>query len=95
MPSIFLEDGKALYDQLGPYFTLLDFGGHDTSAFASAAKRRNVPLSIFTVKEAAARGVYGNGMLLVRPDHHIAWRGPTTENADRVLGMAAGWGESQ
>ncbi|MGY4623334.1 hypothetical protein ACVWY3_001090 [Bradyrhizobium sp. USDA 4486] len=52
-------------------------------------------MSIFTVKEAAARGVYGNGMLLVRPDHHIAWRGPTTENADRVLGMAAGWGESQ
>ncbi|WP_456685779.1 aromatic-ring hydroxylase C-terminal domain-containing protein [Bradyrhizobium sp. P5_C11_2] len=33
-------------------------------------------------------------MLLVRPDHHIAWRGTSskTPNADKILATALGWG---
>jgi hypothetical protein len=44
--------------------------------------------------EPDLKGVYGQDMLLVRPDHHIAWRGTgsKTPNADTILATALGWG---
>ena len=37
LPSTFLADGSALYDRLGPWFTLLVFGGADPSALIDSA----------------------------------------------------------
>ena len=97
MPSTFLKDGTALYDRLGTYFTLIDFSGSDLSNFVEAAARRQMPLSILQVDEPGLKGVYGRNMLLVRPDHHIAWRGTDSEtpNADAILAKALGWGTEQ
>ena len=94
LPSTYLKDGMALYDRLGPHFTLIDFRGSDPSPFVDAAARRRIPLSILQLDEPDFKGVYGRDMLLVRPDHHIAWRGTasTTPNADAILATALGWG---
>src|SRR4029077_3605698 len=37
LPSVFLHDGEALYDKLGPWFTLLCFGSADPSPVIDAA----------------------------------------------------------
>jgi 2-polyprenyl-6-methoxyphenol hydroxylase-like FAD-dependent oxidoreductase len=97
LPSTFLKDGTALYDRLGTYFTLIDFRGSDLSAFVEAAARRQIPLSILQLDEPDLKGVYGQDMLLVRPDHHIAWRGTGSKapNADAILAKALGWGVEQ
>jgi hypothetical protein len=94
LPSTFLEDGTALYDRLGTHFTLIDFRRRDLSAFVDAAAQRQIPLSVLQLDEPDLKGVYGQDMLLVRPDHHIAWRGTggETPNADKILATALGWG---
>jgi len=94
LPSTYLKNGTALYDRLGTHFTLIDFRGGDPSPFVDAAARRQIPLSILQLDEPDLKGVYGQDMLLVRPDHHIAWRGTgnKTSNADAILATALGWG---
>jgi 2-polyprenyl-6-methoxyphenol hydroxylase-like FAD-dependent oxidoreductase len=95
LPSVFLGDGSAVYDRLGPWFTLLAVGATPSGALVAAAKRRGVPLAVLATDDPAALAVYGRGLLLVRPDHHIAWRGSALEDmrrADAVIGRALGWG---
>ncbi|WP_456670874.1 aromatic-ring hydroxylase C-terminal domain-containing protein [Bradyrhizobium sp. USDA 3240] len=94
LPSTYLKDGTALYDRLGTHFTLIDFRGAGLSPFVDAAARRRIPLSILQLDEPDLKGVYGRDMLLVRPDHHIAWRGTggKAPNADAILATALGWG---
>jgi 2-polyprenyl-6-methoxyphenol hydroxylase-like FAD-dependent oxidoreductase len=97
LPSTFLKDGVALYDRLGTHFTLIDFQRADPSPFVDAAARRRIPLSVLQLDEPDLKGVYGQEMLLVRPDHHIAWRGTGSKapDADAVLATALGWGAAQ
>src|ERR1700741_573495 len=94
LPSTFLKDGTALYDRLGKHFTLIGFRRGDPSAFVDAAARRQMPLSILQLDEPDLKGVYGQDTLLVRPDHHIAWRGTgsKTPNADAILATVLGGG---
>jgi 2-polyprenyl-6-methoxyphenol hydroxylase-like FAD-dependent oxidoreductase len=93
-PSLFLDDGKALYDQFGPDFTLLNFATHDTSGFEQAARNCGMPFKILNISDQHARGIYERDMILVRPDQFIAWRGnvPPADPAqiiDKVRGTAA------
>jgi len=92
LPSTFLEDGSALFDRLGPWFTLVNFGAMDVGPLVSAAERSGVPLQVLTLREPALERVYGRDALLVRPDHHIAWRGSDMTVADgaRILARALG-----
>jgi 2-polyprenyl-6-methoxyphenol hydroxylase-like FAD-dependent oxidoreductase len=71
LPSTFLRDGSALYDRLGPWFTLLVFGGADPSRLIDAAP---APLDTVMVDDPVAP-IYEAKMVLVRPDTHVAWRG--------------------
>jgi 2-polyprenyl-6-methoxyphenol hydroxylase-like FAD-dependent oxidoreductase len=93
LPSTFLQDGSALLDALGPWFTLVNFGEADTSPLTSAAERLGVPLQVLSLREPALEGVYGRDALLVRPDQHIAWRGSAATMTDgaKVLSRALGW----
>ena len=52
LPSTFLHDGSALYDRLGPWFTLLRFGDADPSPLIDAAP---VPLETVIVDDRVAR----------------------------------------
>ncbi|WP_315834746.1 FAD-dependent monooxygenase [Bradyrhizobium prioriisuperbiae] len=93
LPSTFLSDGSALFDRLGPWFTLIDFGGADTDNFVAAAAKARIPLQILKLNEPSLERIYGRDTLLVRPDQHIAWRGSqrTRADADRILARALGW----
>jgi hypothetical protein len=89
---------------MGPEFTLLRFDpATDVAALEAAARVRGVPLRVLNVKKIAAAGFDssgfdgsafdGSGLVLSRPDQHVAWRGdrlPADPLAliDRVRGAA-------
>jgi 2-polyprenyl-6-methoxyphenol hydroxylase-like FAD-dependent oxidoreductase len=92
-PHIWLEDGTSLYDALGPEFTLLRFDASVAiEPILEAARSRCLPLALLDLKCSAATAVYGEALILSRPDQHIAWRGdaaPADPLAliDRVRGV--------
>ena len=79
LPSFFLETGKALYDSLGRYFTLIVLNGeeNDSASMRKAAEKAGVPLSVLCVDEPYIRDVLEKKFILVRPDQHVCWRGNT------------------
>ena len=92
-PHLWRDDGTALFDHLGKYFTLLRLSGSnaDTTRLEEAAAGRGVPLKVLDVPEPAARELYERALALVRPDQHVAWRGDripeeATALIDRVRG---------
>lgn len=95
LPHVFLADGSAVHDRLGPWFTLLAVGTEPCGTLTEAAARRGVPLSVLRLDDAAAVAAYGSGaLLLVRPDQHIAWRGRAAldaRGAEAVIARALGW----
>jgi 2-polyprenyl-6-methoxyphenol hydroxylase-like FAD-dependent oxidoreductase len=93
-PHLWLGDGVSIFDRFGRDFTLLRLGGaaSDSRALEAAARRRGMPLDVLDAPQPAARDLYGRDLVLVRPDHHVAWRGnamPADPQAviDRVLGF--------
>ncbi|MGW1279612.1 FAD-dependent monooxygenase [Streptomyces tsukubensis] len=75
-PSLFLRDGTALYDLLGPDFTLVDFAGDGrASPLLDAAAAQGLPVAHTVVADPGARHIWERDLVLVRPDHHVAWRG--------------------
>ena len=83
-----------LFDRLGPWFTLLAIGTPPSGALVAAARDRGVPIAVLETASPAALAVHGRGLLLVRPDQHIAWRGIACEDAQlarRVIARVLGW----
>ncbi|MFL6605056.1 MAG: FAD-dependent oxidoreductase [Steroidobacteraceae bacterium] len=75
-PHLWLEDGRSLYDALGPDYTLLRFDvGLDVQPLMSAAAQARIPIALLDVSSAAVPDVYRHKLVLNRPDAHIAWRG--------------------
>jgi hypothetical protein len=70
---VFLENGEAMFDLFGPGFTLIRFADTDVDSLTAAA--RGVPLKLLDVRDANARKIYERDLVLVRPDHYVAWRG--------------------
>ena len=72
LPSTFLRDGRALYDRLGPWFTLLRLRRRRSVASdrcrAGAARDRDR-------RRSGVAPIYEAKLVLVRPDTHVAWRG--------------------
>lgn len=92
LPSLFLADGTAVFDRLGPWFSLIATGVAPDAGLVAAAARRGMPLAVLALEDPAALAVYGRGLLLVRPDQHIAWRGTGAPAApDAVVGRALGF----
>ena len=75
-PHVWLDDGRSLYDALGPGYTLLRFDpALDVRALQDAARDRRVPLQVLDVNAADAASIYRHKLVLSRPDQHVAWRG--------------------
>jgi len=75
-PHAWLAEGEALYDRFGREFTLLKLaGGRDTQALEQAAQERGLPLAVLELPRDALRELYAADLALIRPDHHVAWRG--------------------
>ena len=81
LPSVFLRDGSALYDKLGPWFTLLCFGDADPSPLIDSAP---APLTTVIVDDHAIAPIYQARLVLVRPDTHVAWRGNDCQDGKAV-----------
>ncbi|HWF40188.1 MAG TPA: FAD-dependent monooxygenase [Candidatus Acidoferrales bacterium] len=95
LPHVWLDDGSALHDHVGPGFTLLQLGetNVDTKPLELAFESFHAPLGKLVVGNKAAREIYGCDLLLVRPDLHVAWRGNQLPDdpfatAKRVLGFS-------
>jgi 2-polyprenyl-6-methoxyphenol hydroxylase-like FAD-dependent oxidoreductase len=93
-PHLGYEDGRSLYDAMGPEFTLMTFDSAiDVTALEAAARHRRVPLKILDVERQKAAIFYGGGLVLSRPDQHVAWRGAALPAdclalIDRIRGAA-------
>lgn len=77
-PHAWLDDNLALYDLLGPDYTLLVLGSvsHDDLAAARAdAAHLEFPLKIVTLEAPRLRQLFEAPLILIRPDQHVAWRG--------------------
>ena len=69
--------GGTLYDRLRSHIALVVFGEDVSglSAFEYAAEERGIDIEIVLLPDIEARELYGASYVLVRPDHHVAWRG--------------------
>ena len=91
VPSVFVSGGEALFDLLGRGFTLLRFAAVDTGALEIAARERGLPLHVLDVRDDDARRIYQRDLVLVRPDHHVAWRGNAEpQDASAVIARVCG-----
>jgi 2-polyprenyl-6-methoxyphenol hydroxylase-like FAD-dependent oxidoreductase len=96
-PHVWLADGTSLFDHIAlEGFTLLALDpAADTSGFVSSAADRHVPLAVIDPDDKGLREAFEAGLVLVRPDHYVAWRGqaaPADPGAviDVVRGAGAG-----
>ena len=95
LPSIFLADGSALFDRLGRWFTLIAFGGAPDTELVKAAMRLGMPLEVLRIDQPDLQHIYQAPQVLVRPDQHVAWRGPNAgEDADAIIARCLGWGSA-
>ena len=97
MPSVLTEGGVPIFDRLGLWFTLACFGAPASEALVAAAARRGIPLEVLRIDDPDIVTVYGRGLLLVRPDQHIAWRGAACEDpreGNVIVSRVLGWNEA-
>ena len=100
-PHLWCEDGRSLYDAMGPEFTLLRFDpAIEVASLEHAARERGVPLRVLDMQRPKAATYYGGGLLLSRPDQHVAWRGDELPAdllalVDRVRGAASQGSEAR
>jgi 2-polyprenyl-6-methoxyphenol hydroxylase-like FAD-dependent oxidoreductase len=97
-PHIWLDE-KSILDLLGRDFTLLCFGdseqtgpAHDSADWQRAATALGIPLSVLHCSNPDARALYGAARVLIRPDHHIAWRGDAHADAKKIFTAACARG---
>lgn len=90
-PHVWLGE-QSLLDRLGHDFTLLCLDDCDATAWCSAAEQLGMPLAVVHVDHVEARALYGATCVLIRPDHHIAWRGSACDETLWVLRRAVGHG---
>jgi hypothetical protein len=94
-PHLWRADGSSLYDAMGPDFTLLRLDlAIDVAPLEAAARNRGVPLKVLDIEPPTTAVFYGGGLVLSRPDQHVAWRGNTSPAdplalIDRVRGATS------
>ncbi|MDT5151152.1 MAG: hypothetical protein QOI01_2885 [Mycobacterium sp.] len=90
-PSVYLADGRALFDLFAKGFTLLRFADIDAEPLAEAARQRLVPLEVIDIRDEHARQLYERDLVLIRPDQHVAWRGDSLPDAPgRLIDLVRG-----
>jgi hypothetical protein len=91
LPHMWLHDGSALHDHLGPGYTLLRLGQTraDTSELEQVMRATGAPFEVFDVPDSQVRAVCERDLVLVRPDLHVVWRGNRPPNDAHLLADVA------
>jgi len=90
-PHAWLADGSSLYDHFGRAYTLLVLDQTAApDAFAQAAKRAGVPLTVVALSDPGLRELYGAPLALIRPDQYVGWRGSRVDDADAIVATLRG-----
>jgi 2-polyprenyl-6-methoxyphenol hydroxylase-like FAD-dependent oxidoreductase len=85
--------GDSLFDRFGHYFTLLRVGANppDGAPLQAAAARAGVPLTVCDIEQPDAAALYQRRLALIRPDHHICWRGDDLpQDVDGLIATVTG-----
>lgn len=85
-PHLWLSDAESIYDRFGFEWTLLCLAGAQDAALPliAAAKAHAMPLTVFELRDVAARSLYGADLVLVRPDQIVAWRGDSAADPEAI-----------
>ena len=93
LPHLWLDDGTPIQDRVPDGYSILKLGGSkaDTAHLESAIRSHGAQVSVLDVPDTVARDIYGYGLILLRPDMHVVWRGQRPpEDADKVAAIATG-----
>jgi hypothetical protein len=88
-----MADGRSTLDLFGRGWVLLRTTGAsaEDARLLEAARALGLPLVIEDLAEPAIRELYAAPRVLVRPDGHVAWRGPAVPaDAAALLDTARG-----
>jgi hypothetical protein len=87
LAHFWLSDGRSLYDAMGEDYVLLRFDpAVDVGPLIESAERAAMPLQILDLDSEDAPDAYHHGLVLARPDRHVAWRGNRLpDDVDRLV----------
>ena len=88
-PHIWLGS-TSIYDLFGLDYTLLCFADASPAgvqAWQAAADSMGVPLTVLRLDSPPAQALYAANCVLIRPDHHVAWRGDAASDPETLLAM--------
>jgi 2-polyprenyl-6-methoxyphenol hydroxylase-like FAD-dependent oxidoreductase len=93
LPHLWLQNGASLYDRLGNGLSLVRLcDDADVVPFIEFATAHKVPLTVVELRGQSLEEFYGASLLLVRPDQHVAWRGPSMDRpmAEAIITQVCG-----
>jgi hypothetical protein len=74
-PHFWLDDVRTIFDEFGPDFTLLQLNPNkEINSIVDEAQSMGIPLKPLQIENEGVRELYGADLVLIRPDHHVAWR---------------------
>lgn len=86
LPNVWLRDGRALQDEIGLEYVLIGSRRLPAvEALAEAFEAVGAPFRAIVPDSDDASVVYGDRLLLVRPDLHIVWRGEVLPDDSAAL----------
>jgi putative polyketide hydroxylase len=96
-PHLWLDNGRSTLDLFGSTFVALTDppGKRALDTAADIARATGIPLVVHVIDAAAWHDLYGverGGVVLVRPDGYVAWRGTGPRELAAALRVAAGYG---
>jgi 2-polyprenyl-6-methoxyphenol hydroxylase-like FAD-dependent oxidoreductase len=96
-PTLCLASGEQLFDLLGTGFTLVDTSKTGVGGpMVAQAQARGIPMRHLSLDDPTVRACYERDLVLIRPDHYVAWRGDSEPGDwERVLDRIAGNGPSE
>jgi hypothetical protein len=69
---------------------LHDRGAQEVAQFEAVATQLGLDLVVVRLEDKALSDLYEAPLVLIRPDHMVAWRGRLSEEAPAVLAQVTG-----
>lgn len=92
-PHIWIGN-EPIFDHFGKEFTLVSFADNskDTLDIETIAERMKIPLKVLHLRNKEVSALYNKKFVLVRPDHHVAWRSDVIpEDVSKVFSRICGF----